>query len=287
MSSNEVLIKNIFGQWIYIDTNDFIGVDIMKSGVFDIVGVYFMRSLLKKIDLPIVLDIGANIGNHLMPILPFVEKAIVFEPQPEIFDRLKRSIKENNFTNCIIKNYGLGCKNENLTFYQNAQGNNGASSFVEGHHSIENTNILNLPIKNGDTVLDSLKIQKLDFIKIDAESFEYEVLKGIQNNIKKHSPIILMEWHSETTGQDFLKNDIFNNILSDYKVLALEPLGYRNIWRIVDKLWKIRRFFIKNNSVKQFRRYKLTEFDCNNNYENVLLFKKAHEKIVNEMAGLV
>lgn len=276
---NEQLIKNIFNQWIYIDPNDLIGKKIKSHGLYDSSSIYFMRLLLKKISSPVVMDIGANIGNHLLPILPLVKQAIAFEPQPQTFDKLKRSIKKNKFTNCVIKNYGLGCKDENLMFYEDISGNNGASSFVKEESSNKDKQIQSLPIKNGDAILDDLKIKKLDFIKIDVEGFEFEVFKGIKNNIKKYSPMILMEWHAGTTGRDFFDNDIFNNILSGYKIIALEE---KYSWWIRNRFWSIRG--VVNKSL--LSKFNLINFNHTKSYNNIFLFKKEHQNIVNKMIEL-
>lgn len=273
---NQQFIKNIFNQWICVDADDFMGKRIKNHGLYDAPSIYFMRSLLKKINQPVVLDIGANIGNHLLPILPIVKKAIAFEPQPKIFDMLKQSVEKNKFGNCIIKNYGLGCKDEHLTFYENVSGNNGGSSFVAENYLGVDKKVLNLPIKNGDAVLDDLAIQKLDFIKIDVEGFEFEVFEGMKNHIKKYAPMILMEWHAHTTGRQFLDNDMFNNTLSGYQVIALERVYS---WWVKNKLWSIRSMVDKS----QISRFKFADFNPKTNYNNVFLFKKEHQPIVNEM----
>ena len=41
--------------------------------------------------------------------------------------------------------------------------------------------------------IDSFNIQQVDFIKIDVESYEYEVLKGAENTIKTNKPILGIE----------------------------------------------------------------------------------------------
>jgi len=222
---------------------------------------------------PVVLDIGANIGNHLLPILPLVKKAIAFEPQSNAFDKLKRSIEKNEFTNCLIGNYGLGHEDKNLEFHENLLGNNGRSSFLKQESSNKNEIVLNLPIRNGDAVLDHMEINKLDVIKIDVEDFEFEVFKGIEENIKKYSPVILMEWDAHTTGKDFFNNDVFNNILSGYKVIALEEKDH---WWIRNKFWSIRSIVNRNLLGK----FKVINFDYSLNYNNILLFKKEHQNIV-------
>lgn len=273
---NEQLVKNSFNQWIYVDPGDYIGKRIIRHGLYDSSSINFMRSLLEKLDSPVVIDIGANIGNHLLPILPLVKKAIAFEPQPKTFDKLNRSVEKNKFTNCTVENFGLGSKDEELPFYENVAGNNGSSSFVKEKNS-DNTKIVpNLLIKNGDSVIDELSIDKLDFIKIDVEGFEYEVFKGIEKNIKKYSPVILMEWDASTTGKDFLTNDVFNTILSDYQVFVLEE---KYPWWVRNKLWSIRNMVGKS----VLEKYEVSRFDQSRNHNNIVLFKEEHRSVLTEV----
>jgi len=58
--------------------------------------------------------------------------------------------------------------------------------------------IFNVPVKKLDDV-DILKnISRISAIKIDVENYEYEVLKGGENLLKKHKPIIYCElWPGE------------------------------------------------------------------------------------------
>ncbi len=274
---SEELVQNTFNQWIYIDSDDYIGYKIKKYGLYDSYSIYFMRSLLKKINQPAVLDIGANIGNHLLPILPIVDRAIAFEPQPKTFDKLKRSIEKNGFENCVVENFGLGRENEVLEFYEDLSGNNGASSFVKESSLDKESKVLTLPIKNGDAVLDELKVQKIDFIKIDVEGFELEVFKGIEKNLKKFSPIILMEWHTQTTGKYFSESDAFNNLLKGYKVVALEA---KYPWWVHNWLWSIRGRVDRGHLSK----FKFVNFDINTSYNNILLYKDEHQDLIDDLS---
>lgn len=50
-----------------------------------------------------------------------------------------------------------------------------------------------VPVLSLDEVVETLKIGRLDFIKVDIEGFEHEFIKGAANTIKKFKPTFLME----------------------------------------------------------------------------------------------
>jgi tetrahydromethanopterin S-methyltransferase subunit F len=65
--------------------------------------------------------------------------------------------------------------------------------------------------------LDSFNLTNVDFIKIDVESYEYEVLKGAKNTIETNKPIIGIE--------------LLQSYQPNYKEIVkyIESLGYRAI----------------------------------------------------------
>ena len=272
------LVKNQSGEMIFVNPLDHIGKEIIVSGIYDKCSVDFIVELIKQIEDPNVIDVGANIGNHLIPILKYAKKAIAFEPQTKVANMLLHSVKENNFTNCTVENYGLGTRDEELTLYENVGGNNGNSSFIKENVSGENIKTLGL-IKNGDIALNNLNINKLDFIKIDVEGFEFKVIDGLSSHIKKHAPMILLEWNSQSTKQEFLDNSVFDNVLSGYEVLSLVQ-NYSGYW-YSRLFFKLIAFFNKDNP--RFKYWKLSSFEFHKNYSNILLYKSEHKKILNNL----
>lgn len=138
----------------------------------------------------IVLDIGANIGNHTIyfSVISQVAQVYSFEPILETFERLANNIKLNQCENVTLFNCGLGAENsfaeaDNLTF-----GNNGAMKIKYSHDS---NSIIVKPLD------DFYFSSKVDFMKIDVEGFEEEVLKGGVNRIKMDRPVIFIEIHKQ------------------------------------------------------------------------------------------
>ena len=102
----------------------------------------------------------------------------------------------------------------------------------------------------------------------------------------KYSPMILMEWDASTTGKKFSEHNIFNNILKDYKVIALsDPYPY---WWMRNKIWSIRSIvekYLLGRYLHRPTKCNLRKFDAKKQYENILLYKKEHQGIISKVVG--
>ncbi len=139
------------------------------------------------------LDIGANIGTHTVILSELFKNVYAFEPQKEVFELLKLNLKENNCTNVIPYNFGLGEKEKkaNLGFIDKNKSNNfGGVAIVEKEGDIKGESI---DIKT----IDSLELKDIGFIKIDVEGYEYNALLGGEQTIKKYRPVIVFEQHDD------------------------------------------------------------------------------------------
>jgi FkbM family methyltransferase len=138
----------------------------------------------------VVLDIGANIGNHSLYLALSVGcKTICFEPDKNLCKAIRYSSEINNIENKIdIHNVALGLEESVCKIVMNEENPNsvGSQQVVSGFG--------NIPMKT----LDSFNIQQVDCIKIDVEGFEEKVLLGGMQTIKNHLPILYIEaWNKE------------------------------------------------------------------------------------------
>lgn len=163
---------------------------------------------------PIILDIGSNIGNHLVYFskISNAKRVYGFEPQKDIFDILDKN-RLLNKCNAEIKNIALGDKIQNTEIDFFDKKNVGATSLKYSEKGRIHTSTLDEEFKN-------LK-EKIDFIKIDVEGFEYFVLKGGQNLLIKHQPIIWIEMFNK----NFFK---VNNLLKSLNYEIIDCLGTYN-----------------------------------------------------------
>ena len=146
---------------------------------------------MQELHSPVILDIGANIGSYSYYLSRFVIGnsgiCIGFEPRTDIWNRLKKNVKSDNFVAeklALSNRTGFG----NLFLHTS----HGLSSLIakpefEGFRS-ERVSLTTL-----DSYVDSRNINSVALIKIDVEGHELEVLEGASETIQKYKPIILCE----------------------------------------------------------------------------------------------
>ena len=153
----------------------------------------------------LVLDIGANIGNHTLYYLNEcgAKSVCCFEPVPDTFEILKRNIEINNMQDRVqLHNAAVGetVGKASVTYY--SQSNTGMST-------IEKNTDGNIKMIS----VDDMKIEeRIGLVKIDVEGFEIPVLKGMINTLKSNLPYISMEVDDE---------------ISDDVVKMLTDIGYK------------------------------------------------------------
>ena len=141
----------------------------------------------------IVFDIGAGFGSYTLPALALGALVYSFCPEHEL-PLMKRSIVANNFTKFNVMNFGLYSetgifKTDTREFVKTM--NQGEINRQNEHHDYG----WYIHVKKLDDFVDTLDIDKINMIKIDAEGAELEILKGGEQTIKKHRPKLLIEFH--------------------------------------------------------------------------------------------
>lgn len=149
----------------------------------------------------VFIDIGANIGHHTLYVSSIAHKVHSFEPFPSVFKKLSQKIQENNIQNVSLHQVGLGNEKEIKDFYPSPTSNTGTGSFVPGWN--ESNEVVKLQIEIGDEYFNKYGISKVDFIKIDVEGFEIEVIRGLKKTIQSHMPICFFEWNQNKLNSGF------------------------------------------------------------------------------------
>jgi 23S rRNA U2552 (ribose-2'-O)-methylase RlmE/FtsJ len=133
--------------------------------------------LIKKGDT--VLDIGASTGDFCFLASKKTGpdgKIIAIEPNPNDFETLLSNIDKNRIHNIIPINIGVSNKKgqETITF--------GGNKFIFNTDTLIN-------------ILNSINIESIDFIKMDIEGYEHEVIKNSIEIIEK-AHVIALEFHN-------------------------------------------------------------------------------------------
>lgn len=187
------LISSNDSKFIII-TDDLISNEILLNGFHERYEINLILDILKKY-LPKnsnMIDIGANIGNHSVFFGPHFKKVYCFEPNPILFKILQGNIMLNSLDQKTeLINYGLGEKDEYKKYILTTRNLGGSGFFERSFNPKYHHSEYKLKITTGD----SIEFKNIGFIKIDTEGYDFNVIKGLRDTIKKFEPIITFEVH--------------------------------------------------------------------------------------------
>ena len=205
------------GDWrVFIFRGVAMKVDIAKQmgnaiywrGAHDWAPIFVLEKYLKTGDT--FIDVGANQGEYSLWAARKVGtngKVVSFEPMPQLFDQLTANIRLNESFQKTI-------------------------SPVTEKFSIE---LGKIQLDTLDEQIEELKINKVNFLKIDVEGAELQVLKGALNTLKKHLPILLLEINKDACiAGGYLPEDILE-LLKPFNY-SFSKIGLRGSLNKVDTL---------------------------------------------------
>ena len=138
-----------------------------------------------RIEVKGIAHIGAHVGSEVESYLKlFGEIPIhLFEPQKNIFKELKKNVVNQN--KIFFYNIGLGSENKRVDFYVNTNNDGQSSSVLKPkNHMKYHPHVL---FEKGEKIeikrYDDLHLEKVNFMNIDVQGYELEVLKGASKNL--------------------------------------------------------------------------------------------------------
>jgi len=187
-----LVLKEIQGNKMYLDPRDHgISTELLVCGVHEKGATRVLREILKE-GMKVV-DIGANIGYYALIEAQIVgRKGIVYaiEPEPRNFELLNKNVLVNNFED-IVKCFQIAIadKEGEAKFYISDKSN---------LHSLIPRSECSRHVMIKTTTLDIFLRDKgpIDFVRMDVEGFEYNVIKGATNTLKRTKNIkLFIEFH--------------------------------------------------------------------------------------------
>ncbi|RME57936.1 FkbM family methyltransferase [Candidatus Parcubacteria bacterium] len=141
----------------------------------------------------VFVDIGANVGQHSLYMSRFCREVHAFEPLPSNLSRLREKLETNDVNNVRVHPFGLGEKAGEFPFFLPPKQDMGIGTFLEGALTRDDAASLTLPVKEADQYFLEQGIIP-DLIKMDVEGYEAKVLQGMQNVLRKFTPVLVMEF---------------------------------------------------------------------------------------------
>ncbi|XUU61485.1 FkbM family methyltransferase [Erythrobacter sp. HA6-11] len=149
------------------------------------------------------LDVGANYGYYSLLLAELIGeegRLLAFEPNPACARATEFSLEINSFApRSEVHEVALSNTTGSCSFFvPTNEPKNGHLVFGETHatgidYGDDGTRFT-VPIDTLDHVAEEL--EKVDFIKIDAEGAELTIFEGMQETIARHNPLIIMEYNA-------------------------------------------------------------------------------------------
>jgi len=185
----------------------------------------------------VFVDIGANTGIYTLKAAKhFGNDGIIvaIEPFLETIATLHRSVQANGFTNVRLRNLAVGAQTGVTTLWMNS-GTPNSFSIAEKVGKAQGVLVLVVSL---DDLYRWEKLERLDYLKIDVEGGEQEVLLGATNTIRTYRPIIQCEVSTKWFVAELPNYSVFqapssNNVLyipkEHEKVRLPEELGWNRL----------------------------------------------------------
>jgi hypothetical protein len=140
---------------------------------------------------------------------------ILIEPSPKVFLELEKNRPNNiNVNKCLVSPWHSS-KTIKGAF------DNGPMSSVGNIRNLKNVELIDVECDTLENILDYYDIQKIDFMTVDTEGYELEVLQGL--NLLKHRPLYIMIEIYETQ-----KKELFQ-FMEDMNYMLLENITNYNL----------------------------------------------------------
>jgi FkbM family methyltransferase len=140
-------------------------------------------------------DVGANYGQTLLALLDVDDEIpyLGIEPQPDCVATILSFLNNNTLSNHRII---CACvsNSETITHLEFGQEGDVRASIISDFRPRDTFGFKTPTVTmSGDKLIDALGIERIQFIKIDVEGAECEVLESFRNTIMRHQPVVTFE----------------------------------------------------------------------------------------------
>ena len=172
---------------------DYISVQVILDGLYEIDELEMFTQWLsslgdKSLFESVVVDVGANIGNHSLYFADYFGEVLAFEPHPLTYKLL--SVNAELAVNVKCFNYGLSSERGTAALVLDGRNMSGARVARDA-----DSRAARIQLETLDSAVGAACDKPVGLIKIDVEGHESEVLAGAEATIREHQPIILFEQH--------------------------------------------------------------------------------------------
>jgi len=175
----------------------------------------------------VLLDIGSNLGNHTLYWAGAIKDShvIAFEPYAPNYQNLVRNIEDNGLSDRVqTVNAAVGAGTGKAVLKESFANNLGGTTFQMTEEVAGEV----IPVTALDDFVEREGVETVDFIKIDTEGFEIDVLRGAKEILKKSRPIVWVEVSAESHAQVV-------NMLEEHRYELADMVGFNLLFIPAEK----------------------------------------------------
>lgn len=168
-----------------------VGFEIFINGVYEQNTIQFILSKLPNE--ATFIDVGANIGAIFIPVSRLKKgiRIVAVEASSAVFGYLNENVEINNCKNIKIINTAISNKDNQILIFFSPKDFYGKGSFSPIYTDVPES-VITITL---DTLLSNEGIEKVDFIKVDVEGYEYSIFAGAKKILSsENAPDILFEY---------------------------------------------------------------------------------------------
>ncbi len=146
----------------------------------------------------VMIDVGAHFGFYSLLASKRAARVLSIEADPKTFRYLERNLAINGVANVRAVQAGVSDRCESLKLFGNdALGDLSVHSFLPGGGRSDAVEVRCFPLIQ---VMKANGFDSCDLLKIDAEGFEYRVLKPLFEQAAFRPRLVLVEYQQRNTG---------------------------------------------------------------------------------------
>lgn len=231
---------------LFVELSGTIDRHVLSEGFFEKGVIEALRHVITESGTTaLMIDIGANIGNHSVALAPLFQRVESVEPHPVLFRVLEANALRNGLSHITCHNFGLAASEGSGTLEESPD-EHSISRVAE--RSVLPPETFGLSAENfGNKFTIELKsarafvAQYADllpkaFIKIDVEGMEQEIIESIEPLLREHRPLVGFELF--TKAQPNLAN--IAKSIPGYELygIRMHDVGKNKLWRSFKLLFK-------------------------------------------------
>ena len=241
--------KNWPGGHIILDTGDYLYIpkNIDYTGHQRLIEPFRVEPIIAKFCKPgmTVFDVGANIGEWTLPMANIVGdqgRVYSFEPVPFLLDALNKTMRANQLNQVTVSPCALSNKNETMDFYVQYDENElldarlsrlgSPADFEVWYTNAKKAKKIQVQTTTLDEFVSEEKLGRVDFLKLDPEGYECEVVEGGLATLEKFRPSIFCE-----CGGVYDSDEKRKKMVSNLRELNYDLLGIPTPHGIIEVTW--------------------------------------------------